>query len=318
MTFQHPVGKINRQKIINVVIQLGGKDISPKQILNFLYEEAVREVENWCRDTYSTLSPSQKETEIKKRIMSETALFTGLKILTEKEKSLVNNNGKYSINDKMRSDIRHFAPQFGGQALAAIMSNHLPTFYKLEKNLDDLIKIFGIYVVYCFIEAARPFVGEDTLLSTREKDILASSWVRDVFTLGTMYNFFMAAILNQPEDKEVEEYWQTFKVDENGYFIFRNETGQPIAPPSTTDLATERFYFLASKELNFDKGKPKYELDSKKIKKVTDLLKKKYPLYYESLFQAHADFLGKPKYWSVRELRKKITYFDAKEEDEEQ
>ena len=52
MTFQHPVGKINRQKIINVVIQLGGKDISPKQILNFLYEEAVREVENWCRDTY--------------------------------------------------------------------------------------------------------------------------------------------------------------------------------------------------------------------------------------------------------------------------
>ena len=124
--------------------------------------------------------------------MSETALFTGLKILTEKEKSLVNNNGKYSINDKMRSDIRHFAPQFGGQALAAIMRNHLPTFYKLEKNLDDLIKIFGIYVVYCFIEAARPFVGEDTLLSTREKDILASSWVRDVFTLGTMYNFFMA------------------------------------------------------------------------------------------------------------------------------
>lgn len=153
-------------------------------------------------------------------------------------------------------------------------------------------------------------------LDGKEKDKLVLSWVRDVFAPASMYNSFMAAILNQPEDKEVEEYWQTLKeVDENGYYIFRNEAGEKRAVPSTTDLASERFDFLVSKDLNYyDKGKPKYELDNEKIKKLTQLLKKKYPLYYERLLEARRGFLGRPKDLSVREWSRNIRYFDAIED----
>ena len=60
--------------------------------------------------------------------------------------------GRYSINDKLKADVRLFAPQFGSSALSNIMQRHYPLFKTLERNLDDLITIFGVYLIYCFAE----------------------------------------------------------------------------------------------------------------------------------------------------------------------
>jgi hypothetical protein len=61
MSFEHPVGKNNREKIIQVVIDLGGERILPKQIKAKLDEKARIKARNL------PLSEREKLERIKKR-----------------------------------------------------------------------------------------------------------------------------------------------------------------------------------------------------------------------------------------------------------
>ena len=53
------------------------------------------------------------------------------------------------------SKFRNFASSYGNMALNNIMNCHFPTVNSLEENLDRLVEIFGLYIVYCLIEASR-------------------------------------------------------------------------------------------------------------------------------------------------------------------
>jgi Mor family transcriptional regulator len=259
-----------------------------------------------------------------------------LKTLTE-QGLVVHANNTYSINDKLKSDIKLHGPDFGGCALSQIMGIHFPQLFPLEKNFDDLIKIFGIYVVYCFIEAARPASGtEQNPLSTFARDKLASLWVREVFTPATMYIYFLAAVTNQLDDAAAEIYGDKYseisegfkgedyvdrmniKADKDGRFVVGDSGEKFYFPHPTSYFADKRFNQIVEDKSSYEeynKGKPKYELDKAIIKKLTQILQKKYPLHYRCLLEARRDFLGKPKETSINKIRKGIRYFDANEEE---
>ena len=56
---------------------------------------------------------------------------------------------------------------------------------------------------------------------------------------------------------------------------------------------------------------PFYSIDVDTYNKSIEFLKKKYPIYYHHLFQAKADFYGKPKEFSLNNIREKIRSYEV-------
>jgi hypothetical protein len=314
MSFEHPRGKLNRNKIVEAIIQLGGVDVSPSQIKERLNENAIRLVKHQCEYLNISMSEAKKNARIKELNMSETAMFSGLKILTD-QRILLNDNGRYSIHDKMKSDIRHFAPIFGESALSHMMEMHYPTINTAEENLDKLIKIFGVHTICHFIEAARPvsdinidkkYNKIDKTMTNFEKDKLASTYVQNVFPILNMYDYFYSIFENQPSDDDIKKTLrkENFKENEDDTLVFVKRL------PSAQQLTFERFKVLTSVKSSYKKRKeekPLYELDEKVLKRLEQYLKTnpKYAPIYEQFFEAKAFLLGRPKEQSLSEQRKK-------------
>ena len=63
---------------------------------------------------------------------------------------------KYFLTEKAESDPRYFPSLFGDVLLESLMEQHFPSISRLDENLLWLIQLFGLHIVICFIEAARP------------------------------------------------------------------------------------------------------------------------------------------------------------------
>jgi hypothetical protein len=240
-----------------------------------------------------------------------------------KEGLVIKKHRRYSISERVKSDMRFFPRDFGTRALSDIMSTHYPTINTLDKNLDELIKIFGAYIIYCFIEASRPVVdySKQHSMSNIEKDKLASEWIQKVFSPLNMYNYFLSTIENQPSDETVKKTLNNnFKEVKKGKFVYVDEvSNNKRGPPSTQDFAMERFVSITSNfnHAQYIKGRPVYELDEETIKRLTHSFKKMHPMIYSQLLEARADFLGKPKQQSLPQIKKQNMpqYFDNDEDE---
>lgn len=151
------------------------------------------------------------------------------------------------------------------------MDIHYPTIYTSNKNLDELIKIFGLYVIYCFIEAAQPATNEH--MKRRDKEKLSSIWIQNVFSPIDMYDYFLTAIKNNQPTNGKEDLVKRFDNIKEKQLL-----------PSTHRLAENHFLTIVYE--NFSHGKPLYELDLETIKKMKRTLKKMYPMYYKRLLEA--------------------------------
>jgi hypothetical protein len=322
LSFEHPRGKINREKILSAIVELG-ENASPKQIKAMLDRKAILTVEQICRSNNLFPLPIEKMNLIKKQMMTERAMFDGLKKLTM-EGDVKNENGRYSLSEKIKSDIRFLPHRFGDNVLAKMMDMHYPTINTLEKNLNELIILFGSYVIYCFVEAARPVMdySKEYSMNNIEKDKLASKWIQEVFSPLNIYNYFLAAIKNQPSDNTVQKTLKNnFKeVKKDNEFVFVNDEGvHNKSPPSTQHFAREHFLLLTSDfdYANYKKGKPLYELDEATIKRLSQAFKTIHPIIYKQLLDAKEDFFGKPKQRSLPQNKKQNMppYFDDYEDE---
>jgi predicted transcriptional regulator len=81
------------------------------------------------------------------------------------ERGLVENKyNKYSLSEpgKRHLQFREFVRSYGLIALNNVMNFYFPTLYTVDQNLKKLVEIFGTYVVYCLIEAARLIISNKT------------------------------------------------------------------------------------------------------------------------------------------------------------
>jgi hypothetical protein len=224
------------------------------------------------------------ESRIKKGTIHMRTIMRCLAELTEK--GLVEHNGKnYRLSPGILGDIRYWAEEFGGFALNAIMKAHFPMINTMEVNLKNLVEIFGLYVVYCFVEGARPAQKADSLSST-ESDMLSYSWVKNMFNPNNMYLYFLSAIKNQPEDKEVQKYISNLREDSSGKIIWTDYGGKKIRGPTPN---SELFTQVPTPHDKYPE-QPNYALDKEKIDKIINILKKQYPLFYKQLLTAREGY----------------------------
>ncbi len=200
---------------------------------------------------------------------------------------------QYFIADKTKADARYVPSTFGAVCLESLFREHFPMIDYLGDNLSKLIQIFGLYVVYCLIEAARPsdyFNNKEAHLMTKsEKDELTLSYIRQVFDPLLMYKYFLTALKNQPTDKVVEQHrqhleqddWFGLPVFDKGY---AEKMDMPVNLLSTSDFADDSMSNLIEKfqgyRVDQDPDRSTYELDKTMIKNLLKLI----GLFHPDLF----------------------------------
>src|ERR1700739_2836795 len=106
-------------------------------------------------------------------------------------------------------------------SLNGLMDLSFPTINTLDKNLDRLVEIFGVYVVYALIEATRLIVtnksGQDEWHSSYFGDPsnfkdgkfregkLVNNWIKDVFDPWHMLNIFLTAVSNSDDGNGADD-----------------------------------------------------------------------------------------------------------------
>lgn len=183
-------------------------------------------------------------------------------------------NGYYLLaKGKREIQFRNFAKGYGTMTLNSLADIHFPTLNTDESNLQKLIEIFGLYIVYCLIEAAR-------LVTTNRKDKedhwrssyfdnetnfdiggkfkdrqFVNSWILYILNPINMLNLFLTAILNSPVNSEKDNndnetiLRYSKYLEENDMNTFAFKTASKLAdpnvngrnfPPTVLDLLFKR------------------------------------------------------------------------------
>lgn len=261
------------------------KPVSSKEIEQYLKQGAIaRATEEFQRKYFDgQIDGQRKNSYIKKhgKGISLRTIQRGLKTLSEK--GFVGNVGKQhnkyilSITGKREAQFRAYSQAYGTISLNQIMDYMFPTNNSLDKNMLELVKVFGVYVVYALIEATSLIVAnkkgqEEHWHSSffgassnfREgkfrESRLVNNWIKGIFNPWYMLNMFLTAISNSSSDgKGISRNIKGLKtlmeqrlredllsridgVSTESLLIEETET-----PPSTLDLIVRRVSELDNK-----------------------------------------------------------------------
>jgi len=206
MSYEHPKGESNRNKIIRAVRALGGRNVSWSQIKEHIEEEAKGTVKSRQLNQALGLDAKEEERRIKELCMSDEALSQNLKKLVEKRVLEKNKDGLYSFTDRVLADVRHFAPEFGHSALSRLLNFHtgatitqpVPT---TAEGLQQFIERFGMLLIFILIEGSRK-VKDDTM-KPEEKEKFAREWVQNAVPIQRMFHVFVSVY--GPKDKRYHD-----------------------------------------------------------------------------------------------------------------
>jgi hypothetical protein len=210
----------NQQVILMALHELG-KPSSSKQIEFYLKKRAIEKAQQAYEE--SDVPSAERDAYIRthSKAMNLRTIQRWLKALLKQE--FVNKKeNKYLLANLGKREIQfmNFAKGYGNVVLNSIMDCHFPTRHTQEENLSKLVEVFGLYVVNCFIEAAR-------LISANESDggdhwhssffgasvnfdregkfrerRLVINWIKDVFNPWHMFNLFLTTISNYSNDNK--------------------------------------------------------------------------------------------------------------------
>jgi hypothetical protein len=211
--YRHLVSNENMESILYAFQELNKADklVSSDEIEQYLREtkgEAAQNVYYNGKKNSKSMSLRTIQRHLRKLV------GTGL---------VIKKNNKYILSSigKRRLQFRNFASGYGNMALNNIMDCHFPTISSLEENLDRLIEIFGLYIIYCLIEATRLIVAADNNQSDHwrsyyfghssnfnkdgkfKEEQLVSSWIKDVFNPLQMLNLFLTTISNVSRNEKI-------------------------------------------------------------------------------------------------------------------
>ena len=106
------------------------------------------------------------------------------------------NNGKYALADAYLNTIRLSPGYFGERTLKSIMKLHTPLYNDLEKNIKEMVNLFGSYVMICLIESGRPIDNDFfkgiklRVMTSDEKNRFTENWLDKIIHIKSMYQFF--------------------------------------------------------------------------------------------------------------------------------
>jgi hypothetical protein len=161
------------------------------------------------------------------------------------------------------------------------MYSYFPQMINLEENIETLVKIFGFYTIYCFVEAARPVNDNNAASNSRtpyQRNDLSLSWTNDVSDHEEMFHSFLGIINNLVDDDVLEKMRSEIKYDEDeGGFIDKNS--RQFIPKvakrlmDNWEISIIDTLYRRSKSNHTDYRSP-FELEEDTIEKITHVLKK--------------------------------------------
>jgi hypothetical protein len=215
------------------------------------------------------------------------------------------------LTSKAKSDIRYFAREVGNDILTELMRKYIPGKHSLEKNADLMVRLFKVYLLFCFIETARPVShksekGHSYGLSHHE---VISSCIQHLIRIEDMFNYFLSTLdyITSNDDTKKSKYNKY-----NLYSRFPNlRDCSPIAgPPSALEIdmmykadnvEMAKAVVSAIKRNLKEKGRPltlselnsydltwyesNWELGEHKIQAFRDVLSRTYPDIYSKLWE---------------------------------
>jgi hypothetical protein len=180
----------NRDGVLNAFRELGSASTTEvRDHLDNITKEYNKEIKRQAQKRYENgeIFVTEKRKQIKRYSIDTISLRTIQRKANElRGEGLLEKEGDiYRLTEKALSDVRYFPQLFGSVALMKIgvmFSN------SLDQSLVDFVIRFGTFLVYTFIEAARP-VGKSPI-SIVEKQRLFVSWMEKAVPLNDMTNLF--------------------------------------------------------------------------------------------------------------------------------
>ena len=325
--------KKERQLVFSTVKELQ-KPVKSSKILKIVIEklnqEIIKEVEELVNLGIISPDKTTKDNEIKKlqkkRIRDKRTYQRRLAELRSQGFLFFKNN-HYTVSNMKYPEIKLWAEDFGMATLEFIMRQVHPQIYTLENNFQTLVKSFGVYIVYCFIEAIRPLTnnsdtddGRQISLSANEKDNMTISWIKDAINIEELFYHFIALLKNQVNDDVARKNYDVTWKEKNGKMIVTNF--------SNTLNHLSHFTFLLKYELSKEENKSnldsieqesKFEFENKQIDMYKNILKNGFEMEYVQLEDAFRTLIVKNKEGvrpALPPLDKKYkwkTYFDRPE-----
>jgi hypothetical protein len=190
---------------------------------------------------------------------------------------------KYFISEDFLRRTRISPFHIDEELLVTIMNLHTPLYNTMEKNLKELVTLFGTYMVACMLEASRPF--EDLFFTSRklkpltfkEKCEFTDNWLEQIIDTKLMYMYFVQTFLNQQDDKIVKNLKKVyFNGLKNNKYIYIDEDGNEydhlIGVTSNQTLYVDQ----NGKEYN-----PETEKDLMRLKRVPSNISP--PTFYKNM-----------------------------------
>ena len=182
-------GDRTKQSVLNVVKHVG-KPVSPQEITDILFAN-IRSRINLEYES-GKISKTKLEKKIKGQSITIRTVHRKLSSLVS-EGLLHSAYGKYELTQKAKSDVRYFAHQLGKDILNELMWMYIPGKHSIEKNAVLMARLFGVYLLYCFIETARPVghTSEKGKIYGQSKDEVISSCLQNLIRVEDMFDFFL-------------------------------------------------------------------------------------------------------------------------------
>ena len=150
----------NRQYVLTAIQKL--HKATTREILNQVNIDSVDHNENLRKDIESMfgkrddlLSPGDKKSyfdENKRDSITMRTVQRAVKALNGL--GIIYKNGRsYSLSPNAFKEMRYFADDFATPALSSVTYFPLKT---IEQTLEELVVRYGVFIVFVFIEAARP------------------------------------------------------------------------------------------------------------------------------------------------------------------
>ena len=300
----------------------------PRDIKKYLDDMARKRVKEEEQRSELPYSEDEFENKVKDRTIVMRTILRKLNEL-EQNKLIVKKEGRYLLSDTVLSNIKYYGGElFGRYAVSAIKHyhGHYP-YLTFEENFNALIDIFGAYLMFCFIEAARPITDnyngrgdgnshgnsnhlkdiskQRPSMTNYEKDKLASSWIKEVIDPFGLYTLFIDVFKNQLDDDQVKLIRK------------RKVPLWKIPTKSFASVHPGPVQYSGNRHERLLGEAPYYELDKKTVLRLIRLFKREIPSVFEALLSARGGILFKPKEAAVPEIRQKIRACNIWEADED-
>lgn len=175
MSFQHPVGRRNRGRILRAILELGNS--YPVEIKEFLDDEARKSVVN--NYNFEALSAKEKTDLVKKETISERTLFEWLRKL-DKEGLLIHEDNKYRLSNQAASEVDLVSQLFGMSLLVNTLVK--PIDPNSGNGIMEAINSFGIFIIYLLLYCLQPLKNIPQKMNRKQLENFRLQWAYNVIS----------------------------------------------------------------------------------------------------------------------------------------